>query len=106
MVRGPEAKPHLAADVTIRHVLCPVDLSGAAAKALRYAAALSSALGAELTVLSVDSTATERPRDVESRNLTAFVAATVGPAADVHSIQRQGEPINEISVRLLRLTVT
>lgn len=39
---------------------------------------------------------TERPRDVESRDLTAFVAATVGPAADVHAIQRQGEAINEI----------
>ena len=96
MVHGPEAKPHVADDVTIRHVLCPVDLSGAAAKALRYAAALSSALGAELTVLFVDSVATERPRDVESRELTAFIAATVGPAADVHPIQRQGEPIDEI----------
>ena len=96
MVHGPEAKPHVTADVTIRHVLCPVDLSTSAAKALRYAAALSSALGAELTVLFVDSVATERPRDVESRDLTAFIAATVGPAADVHPIQRQGEPIDEI----------
>ena len=33
---------------------------------------------------------------MESRELTAFIAATVGPAADVHPIQRQGEPINEI----------
>jgi hypothetical protein len=54
VVEGPEAKPHVADDVTIRHVLCPVDLSGAAAKALRYAAALS----AELTVLFVDSVPT------------------------------------------------
>ena len=79
MVHGPEAKPHVAADVTIRHVLCPVDLSKAAAKALRYAAALSSALGAELTVLFVESDDTDRPRDVESRELTAFIEATVGP---------------------------
>jgi hypothetical protein len=41
MLDGPEAKPDVADDVTIRHVLCPVDLSTAAATALRYAAALS-----------------------------------------------------------------
>jgi nucleotide-binding universal stress UspA family protein len=96
MVHGPEVKPHVAGDVTIRHVLCPVDLSGAAAKALTYAAALSSGLGTELTVLFVDPVATERPRDVESRELTAFIAATLGPATEVRPIQRQGEPIDEI----------
>jgi nucleotide-binding universal stress UspA family protein len=95
MVRGPEAKRHVA-DATIRHVLCPVDLSGAAAKALRYAAAFSSALGAQLTVLFVDSVASEHPRDIESRDLPAFIAATVGPSDNVHQIQQQGEPINEI----------
>ena len=81
---------------TIRHILCPVDLSTSAAKALRYAAALSSALGAELTVLFVESEITDRPRDVESPEPAAFIVATVRSAADVHSIQRQGEPINEI----------
>jgi nucleotide-binding universal stress UspA family protein len=96
MVRGPEARPHVAADVTIRHVLCPVDLSGAAAKALRYAAALSSALGAELTVLFVDSVATEHLQDGESHDLSAFIAATIGLADDIHQIQLQGEPTNEI----------
>ena len=96
MVPRPEAKPNVTAEFTIRHILCPVDLSTSAAKALRYAAALSSALGAELTVMFVDSEITGRPRDVESPELAAFIAATVEPAADVHSIQRQGEPINEI----------
>ena len=96
MVHGPEAKPLVADDVTIKHVLCPVDLSGAAAKALRYAAALSSALGAELTVLFVDPVATERPQDMEARGLTTFIAATLGPVTDVRPIQRQGEPIDEI----------
>jgi len=96
MVHSPEAKPHVAGDVTIRHILCAVDLSGAAAKALRYAAALRSALGAELTVLFVDPVATGRPQGMESRGLTTFIAATLGPATDVRPIQRQGEPIDEI----------
>ena len=43
--------------LTITHVLCPVDLSAAAAKALRYAAELSSVLHAELSVLFVGSDA-------------------------------------------------
>ena len=92
----PEAKPHAASDVTIRHVLCPVDLSTAAAKALRYADALSAALGAELTVLFVESATTDRPRDVGWPELTAFIVATVQFPAGVHPIQRQGEPIGEI----------
>ena len=96
MVQRPEVKPHVAGNVTIRHVLCPVDLSGAAAKALRYADALRSALGAELTVLFVDPVATERPQDLEPREPTAFIAATVGSATDVRAIQRQGEPVDEI----------
>jgi K+-sensing histidine kinase KdpD len=70
MIQSPEARPLVAADFTIRRVLCPVDFSGVAAKALRYAAALSSALGAELTVLFVDSGTAESPPDVESRELT------------------------------------
>jgi nucleotide-binding universal stress UspA family protein len=91
MAHGPDGKLHVAADVIIRHILCPVDLSTAAAKALRYAAALSSALGAELTALFVEADAPG-----QSRDLTAFIAATVEPAAGVRSIQRRGEPINEI----------
>ena len=96
MVHGPEAKPGVTAAAAIRRVLCPVDLSTAAAKALRYAAALSSALGAELTVLFVESDDTDRPRDVEPRELTAFIEATVPSAAGMHPIQRPGEPTDEI----------
>jgi len=96
MVHSPEVKPQVVGDVTIRHILCAVDLSGPAAKALSYAAALRSALGAELSVLFVDPDTTERPQDVASRGLTAFIAATLGPAPDVRPIQRQGEPIDEI----------
>src|SRR6185503_10911446 len=87
MIHGPDVKAHVAGDVTIRHVLCPVDLSGAAAKALKYATALSSALGGELTVLYVDPVTTGRPQREESREITAFIAATVGPATDVRPIQ-------------------
>ena len=47
-------------------------------------------------MLFADSVATERPPDAESRELEAFIAATLGPTVAVHSIQRQGEPTNEI----------
>src|SRR5688572_13530519 len=80
----------------IRHVLCAVDLSTTAAKALRYAAGVRSALDAQVTVLFVRSHATESPQDEESSELTAFMVATVGAAPDIHHVQRQGEPSEEI----------
>jgi hypothetical protein len=38
---------------TIRHLLCPVDLSDPSAQALRYAAALTSVVDGDLTILYV-----------------------------------------------------
>ena len=84
------------ADGTIRHVLCAVDLSSGAAKALRYAAGLRSALDAQVTALFVRSYATESPHGVGLSELTAFIVATVGSAPDIHLVQRQGEPSEEI----------
>jgi hypothetical protein len=79
MAMGREASPGTAGEVAIAHVLCAVDLSTAAAKALRYAAGLRAALDAQLAVVLV------RPRAAgsESSELTAFIAATIGSAAGI-----------------------
>jgi hypothetical protein len=60
--------------LTITHVLCPVDLSAAAADALRYATELSSVLQAELSVLLVGSGAPDgRSIGTVSRSRRYFV---------------------------------
>ena len=80
--------------LTITHVLCPVDLSAAAAAALRYATELSSVLQAELSVLLVGSGASEGSDGSDS--IAAFIAGTVGRAVQPHRIYRQGQPVEEI----------
>ncbi|HZL97053.1 MAG TPA: universal stress protein [Vicinamibacterales bacterium] len=82
--------------LTITHVLCPVDLSTAAADALRYATELSSMLHAELSVLLVDSGGPPGRDDKDSPELSAFIAGTVGSAVEAHRVHRHGQPIEEI----------
>ena len=82
--------------LTITHVLCPVDLSAAAADALRYATELSSVLHAELSVLLVGSGAPDGRDDRDSPELAAFIAGTVGSAVELHRVHRHGQPIEEI----------
>jgi nucleotide-binding universal stress UspA family protein len=96
MAPDPETRRTGGVDVTIRHVLCPVDLSTASASALRYAVALSSALGAHVTVLLVHSDAGDAPGEARSRELTAFIMATLGTADAVDRVQRKGKPSDEI----------
>jgi nucleotide-binding universal stress UspA family protein/ribosomal protein L37E len=79
---------------TIQHVLCPVDLSEPSAQALRYAAAFSSVVNADLTVLYVR-TAAAHQRDLRSAShasLATFASNVIG----VRMLERQGEPVVEI----------
>ncbi len=80
----------------IKHVLCPVDLSAAAADALRYGTELSSVLHAELSVLLVGPGAPDVRGDGDSPELAAFIAATVGSAVEPHRVHRHGQPTEEI----------
>ena len=82
--------------LTITHVLCPVDLSAAAADALRYATELSSVLQAELSVLLVGSGAPDGRDDKDSTELSVFIAGTIGSAVEPHPVHRHGQPIEEI----------
>jgi nucleotide-binding universal stress UspA family protein len=83
---------------TIRHLLCPVDLSEPSAHALRHAAALRSVLNAELTILNVRA-ADARPPDADRSSDTSFETfasrvVDVGPS--IRLLERRGEPVNEI----------
>jgi hypothetical protein len=85
------------ADFSPRHILCPVDLSEHATLALKYAAAGARAFGATLTVLQAIEvelppyfTPAQMPqlarqtrltRAATRKALSAYVRATLGPAA-------------------------
>jgi hypothetical protein len=62
---------------TIRHLLCPVDLSEPAGQSLRYAAALSSLLGSDLTILYVRSGQADA-RKSPGTSLEGFARGIVG----------------------------
>ena len=70
--------------LTITRVLCPVDLSAAAADALRYATQFSSIVHAELSVLWVGSDAPDSRDERDSRELATFVAETVESTVETH----------------------
>ena len=83
---------------TIQHVLCPVDLSEPSAQALRYAAAFSSVVNADLTVLYVR-TAAAHQRDLRSAShasLATFASNVIGVGPSLRMLERQGEPVVEI----------
>lgn len=82
--------------LTLRRLLRPVDLSAASAAALRYATGLRSVLHAELSVLLVGASPRHDGDDVDAPALAAFMAATVGSAAGLHRVHRQGQPTDEI----------
>jgi nucleotide-binding universal stress UspA family protein len=82
----------------IRHLLCPVDLSDPSAQALRYAAALSSVVGGDLTILHVRA-AEARRRDAEQQanaSLEAFASNVIGVRPSSRLLERHGEPVTEI----------
>ena len=82
---------------TIRHLLCPVDLSEPSAQALRYAVALGSVLGSDLTVLYVHAAGAHRPpKQSPDVTLEAFAAEVVGVSPSVPMLQRAGDPVTEI----------
>ena len=82
--------------LTLTRLLCPVDLSAASAAALRYATGLRSVLHAELSVLLVGASPRHDGDDMDAPALTAFIAETVGAAAGLHCVHRQGQPTDEI----------
>ena len=79
----------------IRHLLCPVDLSEPAVQALRYAAALSSLLGGDLTILYVRSNQPEEKKS-SGTSLEAFARGIVGFDSSIRLLERQGEAVTEI----------
>jgi nucleotide-binding universal stress UspA family protein len=80
---------------TIRHLLCPVDLSEPAGQSLRYAAALSLLLGSDLTILYVRSDQADA-RKSPGTSLEAFARGIVGGDSSIRRLERQGEAVAEI----------
>ena len=80
---------------TIRHLLCPVDLSEPAGQSLRYAAALSSLLGSDLTILYVRSGQADA-RKSPGTSLEGFARGIVGVDSSIRLLERQGEAVSEI----------
>jgi nucleotide-binding universal stress UspA family protein len=76
----------------ITNLLCAVDLSDAAAQALRYAVALRSVLNGRLTILHVRP---ERPGPVDA-SLATFVSRVVAPEPSIQVVEGDGEPDREI----------
>jgi nucleotide-binding universal stress UspA family protein len=83
---------------TIRHLLCPVDLSEPSAQALRYGAALSSVVNGDLTILCVRAAAGHQPDAGKSSDtsLESFVSNIIGFAPSLRLLERQGEPVTAI----------
>lgn len=80
---------------TIRHLLCPVDLSEPAVQSLRYAAALSSLLGSDLTILYVHAHQRDEKKS-SGTSLEAFARGIVGFGSSIALLERQGEAVTEI----------
>jgi len=80
---------------TIRHLLCPVDLSEPAGQSLRYASALSSLLGSDLTILYVRSHQADTKKS-SCTSLEAFARGIVGVDSSIRRLERQGEAVTEI----------
>jgi len=78
---------------TIRHLLCPVDLSTPSAHALRYAAALSSVIDGELTVLYVRAAAPQQSDAEDSAGTTieTFASHVIDLGPSIRLLERQGE---------------
>ena len=83
---------------TIRHLLCPVDLSESSAQALRYAVALSSLVNGDLTILYVRAARAHQPDAVTSSDtsLGTFASKLIGSRPSIRLLERQGEPVTEI----------
>ena len=81
--------------LTIRHLLCPVDLSEPAVQSLRYAAALSSLLGSDLTILYARSHQRDEQKS-SGTSLEAFARGIVGFDSSIALLERQGEAFTEI----------
>ena len=83
---------------TIRQLLCPVDLSEPAAHALRYAAAFSSVVDGNLTILFVRAAAAHQPnaRKSSDTSLQTFASNVIEFAPSRRLLERQGEPVMEI----------
>ena len=84
---------------TIRHLLCPVDLSEPAGRALRYAAALRSVLNGNLTVLCVREASSGQPGGTKKSSgpsLEAFAADAIVLEPSIRLLERCGEPVAEI----------
>lgn len=82
---------------TIRHVLCPVDLSKPSAQALRYAAAFRSVVGGDLTVLHVRIALTYRAaQEPLDTNLQTFISNIIGSQPSIRLLERRGDPATEI----------
>jgi nucleotide-binding universal stress UspA family protein len=83
---------------TIRQLLCPVDLSESSAQALRYAAAFSSVVHGDLTILYVRAAPLHR-RDAgksSATSLETFASNVIGFGPSCRLLERQGEPVTEI----------
>jgi nucleotide-binding universal stress UspA family protein len=83
---------------TIRHVLCPVDLSAPSAQALGYAAAFSSVVDGDLTVLYVRAAAAHQPElgKRSDTSLATFASHVIGVGPSLRMLERPGEPVTEI----------
>jgi nucleotide-binding universal stress UspA family protein len=82
----------------IRHLLCPVDLSAPSAQALRYAAALSSVVDGDLTMLHVRSAGPHQPDAAATpeTSLETFASNVLGSGRSIRFLERYGEPATEI----------
>jgi nucleotide-binding universal stress UspA family protein len=84
---------------TIKHLLCPVDLSEHSAQALRYAAAFSSVLDCDLTILYVRAGSAAHQPDVRKSSdadLEGFASDVIRLLPSHRLLERQGEPAAEI----------
>jgi nucleotide-binding universal stress UspA family protein len=86
--------------LALQHILCPVDLSGASAQALRYAVALRGLFDSSLTILAVRGTSLHARHSntaAEDRTLESFVSAVASAVPRMPLLQRAGrDPAAEI----------
>jgi nucleotide-binding universal stress UspA family protein len=82
---------------SIRHVLCPINYTEVALKALEHAVAISRCFGAELLVLHViESRSSDVKEEVEHGRLCAWVPSDIRSRCSLKEIVRRGDAAEKI----------
>jgi nucleotide-binding universal stress UspA family protein len=83
--------------VSPKRILCPVNFSGIATKALEHATALTECFGGELTVLQVDeSDRTTSVDPIQKERLCRWIPAQLRSSCRIQEAVLQGDPAEEI----------